>query len=140
MTLHLRRLLAAGILVALMGGVSAIGQSSPGSTDTVQAHTAAAKAAAGQGHTFLFNQLCAEPAPARSAQPNPAPAAAPGPPDRSTWHAEPAKVFDNLYFVGQTEYSSWAVTTSAGIIVIDTIFDYSVEDEVAGGLKKMAYS
>jgi metallo-beta-lactamase class B len=47
------------------------------------------------------------------------------------------KVFDNLYFVGQTEYSVWAVTTSEGIIVIDTIFDYAVEEEVAGGLKKL---
>lgn len=47
------------------------------------------------------------------------------------------KVFDNLYFVGQTEYSAWAVTTSAGIIIIDTIFDYSVEDEIVGGLKKL---
>ena len=47
------------------------------------------------------------------------------------------KVFDNLYFLGQTEYSAWAVTTSAGIILIDAIFDYSVEDEVVGGLKKL---
>ena len=47
------------------------------------------------------------------------------------------KVFDNLYFVGQSEYSVWAVSTSEGIIVIDTIFDYSVEEEVAGGLKKL---
>ena len=47
------------------------------------------------------------------------------------------KVFDNLYWFGQTEYSVWAVTTSAGIIVIDTIFDYSVEDEVVGGMKKL---
>jgi len=47
------------------------------------------------------------------------------------------KVFDNLYFVGQTEYSAWAVTTSQGIIVMDTIWDYSVEDEIAGGLKKL---
>ena len=46
-------------------------------------------------------------------------------------------MFDNLYFVGQTEYSVWAVTTSAGIIVIDAIFDYSVEAEVAEGLKKL---
>ncbi|MEI9815172.1 MAG: MBL fold metallo-hydrolase [Acidobacteriota bacterium] len=42
------------------------------------------------------------------------------------------KVFDNLYFFGQTEYSIWAITTSQGIIVIDTIFDYSVEEEIAG--------
>jgi metallo-beta-lactamase class B len=47
------------------------------------------------------------------------------------------KVFDNLYFLGQTEYSVWAVTTSEGIVVIDTIFDYSVEEEVADGLKKL---
>ncbi len=47
------------------------------------------------------------------------------------------KVFDNLYFFGQTEYSVWAVTTSQGIIVLDTIFDYSVEEEVAGGMKKL---
>ena len=61
----------------------------------------------------------------------------PGPPPRESWHAEPVKVFDNLYFLGQTEYSAWAVTTSAGIIIIDAIFDYSVDDEVVGGLKAM---
>ncbi|MEO7135244.1 MAG: MBL fold metallo-hydrolase, partial [Vicinamibacterales bacterium] len=33
------------------------------------------------------------------------------------------------------EYSAWAVTTSDGIIIIDPIFDYSVEDEVVSGLK-----
>ena len=67
----------------------------------------------------------------------PARRATAGPPDRSQWHAEPAKVFDNLYFVGEIEYSAWAVTTSAGIILIDAIFDYSVEDEVVNGLKKL---
>ena len=61
----------------------------------------------------------------------------PSPPDRSQWHVEPVKVFDNLYFVGQSEFSAWAVKTSAGIILVDTIFDYSVEDEVVGGLKKL---
>jgi metallo-beta-lactamase class B len=46
-------------------------------------------------------------------------------------------VFDNLYWLGQTAYSAWAVTTSDGIIIIDTLFDYSVEDEVVGGLKTL---
>ena len=50
---------------------------------------------------------------------------------------EPVKVFDNLYFFGQSEYSVWAITTSQGIIVLDAIFDYSVEDEVVEGLKKL---
>ena len=58
-----------------------------------------------------------------------------GAPARDTWYAKPVKVFDNLYFVGQTEYSAWAVTTSDGIIIIDPIFDYSVEEEVVNGLE-----
>lgn len=65
-----------------------------------------------------------------------APAATAGPP-REQWYAEPVKVFDNLYFVGQTEYSAWAVNTSEGIILIDTIFDYSIEAEVVDGLRKL---
>jgi len=36
-----------------------------------------------------------------------------------------------------TEFSAWAVTTSEGIIVIDPLFDYSVEDAVVGGLTKL---
>jgi metallo-beta-lactamase class B len=47
------------------------------------------------------------------------------------------KVADNLYFVGQSEYSVWAITTSEGIILLDAIFDYSIEEEVDGGLKKL---
>jgi len=126
--------------------------------DTPDAHIAVAKAAAGQEYTSLFTTLC----PASTAT---TPAAAPqgqrgqgqrgdaargganatpqgqrrGAPAVSTWHAEPVKVFDNLYFVGMTEYSAWAVVTSQGIIVIDTIYDYSVEDEIVGGLKKLGF-
>jgi metallo-beta-lactamase class B len=61
----------------------------------------------------------------------------PAPPARETWYAEPQKVFDNLYFLGEKEYSVWALTTSQGIIVLDAIFDYSVEAEVADGLTKL---
>ena len=43
-------------------------------------------------------------------------------PARETWNADPAKVFDNLYFVGGKIHSSWALTTSGGIILFDTIF------------------
>jgi len=58
-------------------------------------------------------------------------------PARETWYADPQKVFDNLYFVGQTEYSAWAITTSQGIILLDAIYDYSVEAEVDEGLRKL---
>jgi metallo-beta-lactamase class B len=113
--------------------------------DTPDAHVALARAAAGDTYRNLFDFLCAAPA-ARGAGPRAggpqggAPRSggrAPGPPDRSTWYTEPVKAFDNLYFVGQSEYSAWAVTTSEGIILVDTLFDYSVEEAVAGGLKKL---
>ena len=107
----------------------------------VDVHVAAAKAAAGTDFAGVFDRICAEavppatPAAGRAGRGNaPRP---PGPPPRETWHAEPVKVFDNLYFLGQTEYSVWAVTTSAGVILIDSIFDYSVDDEVVGGMKKL---
>jgi metallo-beta-lactamase class B len=117
--------------------------------DTPDAHIAAAKAAAGDDFQNLFNFQCYGPGPggARPVPGAPAPAGRgaarggaprqPGPPDSSTWHVEPVKVFDNLYFFGQSEYAVWAITTSQGIIVLDTIFDYSVEDEVVAGMKKL---
>jgi metallo-beta-lactamase class B len=125
-----------GIIVALLG-TSLFAQSA----DTVESHVAAAKALAASAPTALIN-LCTPDQAARatgSARRGQPPAAQPpqGPPDRSTWTREPMKVFDNLYYVGERAYSAWAVTTSAGIIIIDAIYDYSVEEQVAGGLKKL---
>jgi metallo-beta-lactamase class B len=58
-------------------------------------------------------------------------------PDRATWYAKPYKVFDNLYFIGTRIHSAWALTTSAGIIVIDTLFDYAIEPEMIEGMKTL---
>src|SRR5262245_35242680 len=93
---------------------------------SVDAHIANARAAAASDFGELFGVTCDLVKPPAPAQPVTAAAApAPGPPPRASWHAEPAKVFDNLYFVGRSEYSAWAVTTSAGIILMDAIYDYS---------------
>ena len=54
-----------------------------------------------------------------------------------TWYAEPAKVFDNLYFVGGKIHSAWALTTSEGIILIDTIFPYNSEELIIKGMQKV---
>jgi metallo-beta-lactamase class B len=131
MTSHaIASLTAAGIAAALLG-TQVQAQTAAG---TVESHIAAAKAAAGSEHVALFDGLC-RPAPG----PTPA-ASGPRPvPERSTWHYEPVKVFDNLYYVGEKEYSAWAVVTSDGIIVIDTIWAHSVEDEIVGGLKKLGF-
>ena len=58
-------------------------------------------------------------------------------PARDTWYAEPAKVFDNLYFVGGKVHSSWALTTKEGIILIDTIYPYNSEELIIGGMRKL---
>ncbi len=58
-------------------------------------------------------------------------------PARSTWYADPAKVFDNLYFVGGKVHSSWALTTKEGIILIDTLYPYNSEELIIGGMQKL---
>jgi len=134
--------IALGLLVAVS---SLLAQNA---SDTPEAHVALAKTAAGEDYQNLFNFLCVTPAPRGGGGRGAAAGAGAqrgqgggqrqaGPPERSTWYAEPVKAFDNLYFVGQSEYSVWALTTSEGIILLDAIFDYSVEDEVDGGLKKL---
>jgi metallo-beta-lactamase class B len=123
--------------VLVVAAAAMLGQSN----STVESHVAAAKAAAGADFAGVFNRICTEAVPPATppagrgrgtAGPRPS-----GPPPRESWHADPVKVFDNLYFLGQTEYSVWAITTSAGVILIDAIFDYSVDDEVVGGMKTL---
>jgi metallo-beta-lactamase class B len=128
---------AIGVLVSLsVGGAAMQGrpQSVPGGAAP---HVAAAQAAVGQhpGAGVLFDRLCVAPPPVRAPRPaQPAAAQPQGPPPRAEWYAEPVRVFDNLYFVGQTAYTAWAVVTSEGIIVIDPLFEYSVAAEVVDGL------
>jgi metallo-beta-lactamase class B len=98
----------------------------------IDAHLAAAKAAAEFDFTGTLARTCIAPqtGPGRDVAPGPAP-------DRKTWFTEPAKVFDNLYFVGTKIHSSWALTGSDGIILIDTLYDYASEEAIVGGLKKL---
>ena len=111
---------------------------------SAQAHEAVAKAAAyepGQDFTNLFD-MCAEKGPGAPAAPRPVAAepARPKPLPREQWYTEPAKVFDNLYYVGATRITDvtiWAITTSEGIILIDAGWDYQSEDLVINGLKKL---
>jgi metallo-beta-lactamase class B len=50
----------------------------------------------------------------------------------------PAKVFDNLYYIGLGEVGSWAITTSDGIILIDTLNNTGeAKQYVEGGLRKL---
>jgi len=104
-------------------------------SDAIDAHLAAAKKAAGFDFPGLLGALCVAP---RNA---PTPDVKPGPPpsDRKSWYTEPAKVFDDVYFVGTKDRSSWALTTSDGIILIDTTFEYEAEEVIVGGLRKLGF-
>jgi len=111
----------------------------------IDAHVAAARAAAGLDFRNTFFNLCptgAAPAAARGAAPGARGGAArgrgtggaPQAPDRTTWYAPPLKVFDNLYWLGTRQHSSWALQTSAGIILLDTNFAWATEPEIIQGL------
>ncbi len=106
----------------------------------VDTHVMAAQTAAGTDFAGTLSVLCIQPSDgtdpgvaqraANAGKPRPIPA-------RDTWYAEPAQVFDNVYWLGTKFHSSWAVRTSAGLILIDSMFNYAVEDEIVGGLKKL---
>lgn len=105
-----------------------------------QRHLENARTAAGQDHAFIFGQLCRGPIEALGAPPpvGEVPAALPNAdPSIGEWYAAPMQVFDDLYFLGQTVFSVWALRTSEGFILVDAIFDYSVEAEVIDGMRKL---
>jgi metallo-beta-lactamase class B len=116
------------LVVVTMGVAAAYAQTA----DQIETRLAAAKAAAGFDFTGTLARVCIAPqtAPGRDVAPPP-------PPARDSWYTDPAKVFDNLYFVGTKYHSSWAMASGEGIILIDTLFDYAAEDAIVGGLKKL---
>ncbi len=122
--------------VLLLSGAATHGAAA---SDEAREHLEKARAAAGSDHAFIFGQLCQQPIQVLDARPpgDQVPAALPTIDPARNWYAEPVQVFDDLYFLGQTAFSVWALRTSEGIILIDSIFDYSVEDEVIGGLRKL---
>src|SRR5262245_49957433 len=122
-------------LFFVMLGTAALAQTPPSQID---AHIAAARAAAGQDYRATFVNLCLPSAPrgggAGPAGRGAAPAPAASTPDRATWYAPPFKVFDNLYWLGTRQHSSWALQTSAGIIIIDTNFAWATGPEIIEGI------
>ena len=131
---HLRTVLLA---VVGLGRASAAMAQVP---DTVEGHVLAAQKAAGLDFAGTLEVLCiqlddgSDPGAAARAANAGKPRAIPA---RETWYAEPAKVFDNVYFVGTKIHSAWAIKTSEGIILLDTMYNYAAETEIVGGLKKL---
>jgi hypothetical protein len=118
----------------------------------IDAHISAARSAAGMDFRNTFINLCipaggggggggAAAAAGRPAAPPAGPAGGGGggrgggqTPDRANWYAPPFKIFDNLYWLGTRQHSSWALQTSEGLIIIDTNFAWATQPEIIDGL------
>src|SRR3954452_23674643 len=119
-------------VILAMAGLNANGASAQQPANPIDAFLARAKAAAQFDFTGTLARLCVLP------QTAPGPDVAPQPPpERATWYTDPGKVFDDLYFVGTKIHSAWALTTSEGIILIDTLYEYASDEAIVGGLKKL---
>jgi metallo-beta-lactamase class B len=114
--------------------------------DPVNLHLAMAQAAAGLDYPGLLSRVCivppggadAQAGRARASADTAAKVAAPPPaPPRADWYQPPERVFDNLYWVGTKEHSAWILKTSAGLVLIDTLFRYAVEPAILDGARKL---
>ncbi len=139
---------AAGVAVAIgiLGGLAAssmYAQQAPVKRNfdaEIRAALESAKKAAGFEFFGTLARICLLPQSGAVDTPDNVPPYVANPasaPPREIWYAEPAKVFDNLYFVGGKLHSAWALTTSAGIILIDTIYTYNSEELIIGGMQKV---
>ena len=116
---------------------SCVATDAKGQSSVAQIHVEAAKemvspktpdAKPWESFDALFKLICTQPR--ASARP---PKVGPGEPDekekltatpREKWYVPPAKVFDNLYYIGTQTESTWALTTSKGIILLNTNFPW----------------
>lgn len=129
---------AAGVLFA---GAAALASSPACSAEAEAAanpateiltHMSAAKVAAGTDWSGTAVSLCLpdEPYIVRSSIARPQEPA-------TSWYASPYKVFDNFYWLGTRQHSSWALQTSDGIILIDSNFEWALEAELINGMKRL---
>src|SRR5687768_14517247 len=111
-----------------MCAASVVAQQSNSTRDfdaEIRAAIQSAKTAAGEEFAGTLVRTCLLPQSGGENTSNAVPGYVTNPasaPARATWYAEPAKIFDNLYFVGGRVHSAWVLTTSDGIILIDTIY------------------
>lgn len=139
----MHRIEAAAIGILLIMGLGFGATPGLGQTERAAglAHIGLAKSAAGYDNAVLFDHTCArlmvgaELPFGRIYRPD-------NDRDPENFATEPVRVFDNLYYVGEkmqwgASPSAWAVVTSEGIILIDTMFENSVQPQIIGGFEKL---
>ena len=135
-----------GLALGIAAGVAIIdvsAQTAPTARDfeaEIRASLQSAKRAAGFEFLGTLTRICLVPQSGGENTSNNVPRYVADPanvPPREAWYVDSAKVFDNLYFVGGKIHSSWALTTSEGIIVLDTVFSYNSEELIVGGMERL---
>src|SRR5262249_29218952 len=97
--------------------------------DSIEGHIAAGKNSAGGRDDTpdfygLVTAICVAPLNAPPRSDTPAPRMNP---NRKSTYLEPKKAFDDLYWLGTPSRSTWALTSSDGIILYDTQGVYDAE-------------
>ncbi len=152
-------------VAACVVGMNAQQAGTNAGANTIPGHVAAAKPLAGNTWLEMYSEMCgaAMAAPAGRGRGAAAPDggdAAPaargggggrqtGPPPREAWYSPPVKMFDNLWGFstpetldgrhGETVHNvmAMALVTSAGIIMIDATYDYSVKGLIVDEMPKI---
>jgi metallo-beta-lactamase class B len=140
--------ISCGLVVACGGGVHETAPADENAQvapadDNVHVATARAAAPGCQDAQDLFDSLCMGQRPSIPGMDPNAPRPAPGEPrptpEYSEYHRDPVQIFDNLYFLGTTRESSWAIETSEGLIILDTMSAYAAETEIWNGLTELGF-
>jgi len=121
------------MLVVLFSAALAVGLSAADDTADVKAHIDAARKLAGRQWSTSVDLFCATQQEVTDMHILPSANAN----DVAGQVAEPIKLFDNLYFVGQKTVATWVISTPGGLVMIDSGYKERVEDTMLAGMKKL---
>lgn len=116
-------ILASTLVIALTQGFPAAQETARPDSPEVRQLLETAKKNAGAEWSEAFDFICALNAGRANSPTDPV--------------IEPTKVFDNLFVVGRTSTAVWVVTTSAGIVLIDSGYADQLESVLLPGMKTL---
>ena len=103
-------------------------------SEAAQQHIAAATALAGSDLVDVANAYCSPTGPRRPALVR----QDAGLPPVEDYLVEPTRIFENLYYIGFNDVGAWAIETSEGLILIDTLNSPDeARDVLVPGLESM---
>jgi metallo-beta-lactamase class B len=134
MAQHLKRLMAGAALLSLVGLAPALAQDGAATLADLKQHVAAAHQAAGKDFGWAADMLCLNAVYGGDVIGEFYAGKRMSDPDEDF---EPVQVFDGVYYVGLREIGAYAIKTSAGVVLIDTLLPGQTESLLIPHLKKV---